>query len=124
MVKKPTSRRKGPRSTLNGLMIHIEPTTHDVMNEAAPRSSPMARPPEFVLMAENVANTSGLPFPNARNVTPATLSSKPSICAMVLRFGQKKSEALMPSVEKRKTSHRMYPAKIPGRAAGLAQKYV
>lgn len=104
-VKKPTSRKNGARSTLNGLMIHMLPTTQEVTNVAAPRSSPIASPPELVRIAEKVAKTSGLPFPNARNVTPATFSSRPSIRESVPRLGQKKSEALMPRVLKRKRSH-------------------
>lgn len=77
-VKKPTSRRNGPRCTWKGLMIHIEPTTQDTINVAAPRSSPTAKLPDCARIAENVENTSGLPFPNARKVTPATFSSRPS----------------------------------------------
>lgn len=76
-MKKPTSRRKGPLSTLNGLMMHIDPTTQEVTNAAAPSNSPRARPPELARIAENVEKTSGLPLPNARNVTPATFSSRP-----------------------------------------------
>lgn len=65
-------------------------------------------------MAENVEKTSGLPFPNARNVTPVTFSSKPSNCAIVAKFGVKKSEALIPRVENRKTSQTMRPMKASG----------
>ena len=96
-------------------MIHMEPTTHEVTKDAAPRSSPMANPPEFDLIAENVAKTSGLPFPKARKVTPATFSSSPRICESVPRFGQKKSEALIPRVEKRNTSQIIRPANTKGR---------
>lgn len=103
-VKKPTSRMNGARSTLKGLMMHIEPTTQDVTNAAAPNNSPMANPPESSRMAEKVEKRSGLPLPKARNVTPATFSSRPSSCASVPRLGQKKSDALMPRVEKRKRS--------------------
>jgi hypothetical protein len=122
-VEKPTSRRNGPRLTVNGLMIHIDPTTHDTMNVAAPSSSPIARPPDWALMAENVEKTSGLPFPNARNVTPATFSSSPSSWAMVARFGVKKSEALIPRVENRKMSQVNRERKTNGRILGSAQKY-
>ncbi len=124
IVKKPTSLRNGPRSTLKGLMMHMEPTTHDVMKVAAPSNSPIARPPEFERMAEKVAKTSGLPLPKARNVTPATFSSSPRILESVPRFGQKKSDALMPSVLKRKRSQTRYPAKMAGRNFGSAQKYL
>lgn len=94
--------------------MHIEPTTHEMMNDAAPRSSPMARLPESARMAENVEKTSGLPFPKARNVTPATFSSNPRSCAIVARFGVKKSEALIPRVEKRKISQTMRAVKTKG----------
>ena len=71
IVKKPTSRRNGTGLTLNGRMMHMEPTMQDTM-EATPRSLPMAKLPESARMAEKVPNISGLAFPNARNVTPAT----------------------------------------------------
>lgn len=41
------------------------------MNEAAPKSSPIANAPEFDLKAAKVEKTSGDPFEKARNVTPA-----------------------------------------------------
>jgi hypothetical protein len=84
------------------------------MKDAAPRSSPIAKLPELVRRAENVAKTSGLPFPNARKVTPATFSSKFSSCAMVAKFGQKKSEALIPRVENKKTSQKSKPMNTNG----------
>ena len=121
IVKKPTSRRNGLRCTLNGLIIHIEPTTQDTMNDAAPSSSPIAKLPESARMAENVENTSGLPFPNARKVTPATFSSKPRSWAIVARLGVKKSEALMPRVENKKMSHIKRPTKTAGRKAFFVQ---
>jgi hypothetical protein len=65
----------------------------------------MAMLPLWVLMAAKVENTSGLPFPKARNVTPAMLSLIPSIVDMVLRFMQKKSLAAMPIVVKRSPTH-------------------
>jgi len=77
--KNPTSLKNADLSTLKGRMMHMEPTTQVTMNEAAPNSSPTARLPVLVLMAEKVENTSGLPFPNARNVTPATFSSSPRV---------------------------------------------
>ena len=121
-VKNPISLKNGPRFMRKGLMMHIEPTTHETMNVAAPSSSPMARLPEFARIAEKVENTSGEPLPNARKVTPATFSSRPRIWAMVARFGVKKSEALMPRVEKRKTSQRTRPAKAAGRRGSAVQK--
>lgn len=98
------------------------PTTTLTMKLAAPKSSPIAKLPAFARMAENVLNTSGEPLPNARNVTPATFSSSPSICDSAAKFGQKKSDALIPSVEKRKMSQKMSPAKMSGRAEGELQK--
>ena len=68
---------------------------------AAPINSPTASPNVPSLNAENVLNTSGLPFPNAKKVTPAVLSLKPRTVAMVDKFGQKKSEAVMPIKENR-----------------------
>ena len=79
MVKKPTSRRKGPRATLMGLMMYMEPTTQETMNDAAPMNPPMAKLPEPARIAENMENTLGLPFPNAGKVTPATFSSRPKL---------------------------------------------
>jgi hypothetical protein len=58
-----------------------------------------------VLIAAKVEKTSGLPLPNARNVTPAMLSLIPRILAIVLRFIQKKSLAAMPIVLKSNASH-------------------
>ena len=108
---------------MKGRIMHMEPTTQLTMKEAAPNNSPTAKLPVLLRIAEKVENKSGLPFPNARNVTPATLSSSPRVWATVARFGQKKSEALMPIVEKRNMSQTMRPAKVHGRAAGSAQKY-
>jgi hypothetical protein len=86
-------------------MRAIDPETTAVMNPAAPKSSPTASDPLFVLMAAKVLNTSGLPFPNARKVTPVMLSLMPNIVAMVLRLMQKKSLAAMPMVLKSRPSH-------------------
>ena len=105
-------------------MMHMEPTTQETMKDAAPKSSPMAKLPAFVRKAENVAKTSGLPLPNARKVTPATCSSRFKSCAIVAKLGQKKSEAVIPSVENRKPSQSRRPKNIKGRTVGLAQKYM
>ena len=102
-------------------MMHMEPTTQDTMKVAAPMSSPIAKLPELARMAENVEKTSGLPFPKANNVTPATFSSKPSSWEMVARLGIKKSEALMPRVEKRKMSQTKRPMNTKGRRVGSLQ---
>jgi hypothetical protein len=56
------------------------------MNPAAPTSSPTAKLPLFEFIAAKVEKTSGLPFPNAKNVTPAMLSLMPKIDAIVERF--------------------------------------
>lgn len=116
VVKNQTSRRKATRGTWNGLIRAMAPTTMDMtgvsacpprtyhhsLNDAAPMSSPIAKLNVPLLSAENVEKTSGLPFPNARNVTPAVDSFSPRYAAIVARFGQKKSEADIPMKEKRK----------------------
>src|SRR6266403_1880322 len=91
-VKNAASRKNGPRLTRKGLMMHMEPTTQETMKDAAPKSSPMAKLPAFARRAANVAKTSGLPFPNARKVTPATFSSRLRSCEIVAKLGQKKTE--------------------------------
>ena len=79
MKKNPTSLRNGYLSTLKGRIMHIEPTTQLTIKEAAPNNSPTAKLPVLLRIAEKVENTSGLPFPNARKVTPATFSSSPRV---------------------------------------------
>jgi hypothetical protein len=56
-------------------------------------------------MAAKVEKTSVLPFPKARNVTPAKLSLMPKMLAIVLRLMHKKSEAAIPMVLKRRLIH-------------------
>jgi hypothetical protein len=70
-----------------------------------------------------VEKTSGLPFPKAKNVTPAVDSLNPSTEAMVDRFGQKKSEAQIPMKEKRNPKATTRPIAIKGLAVGEALKY-
>jgi hypothetical protein len=103
-------------------MMHIEPTTQDVMKLAAPRSSPIARLPDCARIAEKVEKTSGEPLPNARKVTPATFSLRPRSWAIVAKFGVKKSDALIPSVEKRKNNQIRSPMNINGLTPGEEQK--
>jgi hypothetical protein len=79
--------------------------TTAVIKPAAPNSSPTARLPLWVFMAAKVEKTSGLPFPKARNVTPAKLSLMPKMLAIVLRLMHKKSEAAIPMVLKRRLIH-------------------
>lgn len=122
MKKKPTSRRNGALWTRNGLMIHIEPTTHDTMNDAAPSNSPMAKLPISARIADSVEKRSGEPLPKARKVTPAKFSSRPRSWAMEARLGVKKSEALIPRVENRKKSHETRVANRNGRSTWSAQK--
>lgn len=74
------------------------PATTAVMKEAAPISSPTAKLPLWLLMAAKVEKTSGLPFPKARNVTPARLSLIPRMLAIVLKLMQRKSDAAIPMV--------------------------
>jgi hypothetical protein len=121
MTKNPTSRTKLRRATLNGWIRAMEPATTDVMKLAAPISSPMARLPLFDLMAANVENTSGLPFPNARNVTPVKLSLIPRMLAKVLKSIHKKSLAAIPMVLKSKDSHKMRTMKAIGLASANVQ---
>ena len=120
-IKYPTSRTKLLRATLKGRTSAIEPATMDVMKLAAPSSSPMARLPLFDRMAAKVENTSGLPFPNARKVTPVRLSLKPRTLAKVLRSIQRKSLAAMPMVLKRSDSHRTMTMKASGLAFAAVQ---
>ena len=108
---------------MNGRMMHMDPTTQETMKVAAPSSSPIAKLPEFVRMAEKVAKTSGLAFPKARRVTPATSSPNRRNWAIAARFGVKKSEADMPRVEKRNKSQRRRAVNMKGRTGGSAQKY-
>src|SRR5215207_8382851 len=71
IAKKTTSLTNDFLATLKGRTRAIEPATTAVMKEAAPMSSPTARDPELIFIAAKVLNTSGEPFPNAKNVTPA-----------------------------------------------------
>jgi hypothetical protein len=91
------------------------------MKLAAPISSPMARLPLFDLMAANVEKTSGLPLPNARNVTPVKLSLRPKILAKVLRSIQRKSLAAIPIVLKSNDSHRIKMTNATGLASAKLQ---
>lgn len=91
---------------MNGLMIDMDPTTTEMMNEVAPISSPIANEPVSALIAANVENTSGAPLPKPRRVTPARFSERPNLHEIVDRLGQKKSEATIPTKEKRKLSQR------------------
>jgi hypothetical protein len=85
----------------------MDPATTEVMKVAAPINSPIAKLPLFDRMAANVENTSGLPLPNARNVTPVRLSLIPKMLANVLRSIHKKSLAAIPIVLKRSDSHKI-----------------
>jgi hypothetical protein len=105
-MKNPTSLTKVFFPTRNSRTNAIDPATTAVMKPAAPISSPTARLPLCEFIAAKVEKTSGLPFPKARNVTPAILSLIPNIDAIVLRLMQKKSEAAMPIVVKSNPSHK------------------
>lgn len=113
-MKKQTSLIKLFLATLKGLTSAMDPATTAVINPAAPMSSPTARLPLCVFIAAKVEKTSGLPFPNAKNVTPAMLSLIPKQFAIVLRFIQKKSLAAMPMVLKSRPSHMTRIAKATG----------
>lgn len=93
------------------------------LNDAAPMSSPIARPNESLFSAAKVEKTSGLPFPNARKVTPAVDSLRPRYEAMVDKLGQKKSEAEIPMKEKRKARRTRIPRATNGRRKGGAERY-
>jgi hypothetical protein len=92
---------------LNGRTSAIEPATTEVIKVAAPISSPIAKLPLFDRIAANVENTSGLPLPNARKVTPVRLSLNPRILASVLRSIHRKSLAAIPMVLKSNDSQRI-----------------
>jgi hypothetical protein len=77
--------------------------------------------PLFEPIAAKVEKTSGLPFPNARNVTPVKLSLIPNIVAIVLRLTQRKSLAAMPTVLKSKPSHNAMTMKATGFASERLQ---
>jgi hypothetical protein len=121
MMKNDTSLTKLRLATLNGRTNAIAPATTAVIKLAAPMSSPTAKLPLFVLIAAKVEKTSGLPLPNARKVTPARLSLKPSKCDIVLRFMQKKSLAAMPIVLKSRHSQSTMTVKATGFACARSQ---
>jgi hypothetical protein len=120
-MKKPTSLTNVFFPTLNSLIIAIVPATTAVMKPAAPISSPTAKLPLCEFIAAKVENTSGLPLPNARNVTPAMLSLMPRIFAIVLRLIQKKSLAAIPIVLNNNPIHIMRITKASGCAFGREQ---
>jgi hypothetical protein len=93
-------------TTWKGFTSAIDPATTEVINAAAPISSPIAMLELLLFMAAKVEKISGLPFPSARNVTPASVSLKLKACAMVLRLTEKKSPATRPRVVKRMASHK------------------
>ena len=120
-MKKPTSRTKLFLATLKGRTSAMDPATTAVINPAAPISSPIAKLPLCDFIAAKVEKTSGLPFPKARNVTPAMLSLIPRMLAMVLRFIQKKSLAAIPIVLNNKESQSTRITKATGLALGSLQ---
>jgi hypothetical protein len=107
-AKKRASRRNDLRLILNGFTIAIDPATTDVIKNAAPMSSPIARLPEPTLIAENVEKRSGEPLPRARKVTPAIDSDNRRLWARVARLGQRKSLAAMPMAVNNKLSQNIY----------------
>jgi hypothetical protein len=121
ITKYPTSRTKLRRATLKGRTKAMEPATTDVMKLAAPINSPIARLPLFDRIAAKVEKTSGLPFPNARNVTPVRLSLNPKTLASVLRSIHKKSLAAIPMVLNRSDSQRINIINASAFASGRAQ---
>jgi hypothetical protein len=99
----------------------MDPATTEVMKVAAPISSPIAKLPLFERMAAKVENTSGLPLPNARNVTPVRLSLIPRMLANVLRSIHRKSLAAIPIVLKRSDNQRIKIMNATGFASGRSQ---
>jgi hypothetical protein len=108
-------------ATWKGSTNAILPATTAVMKPAAPISSPTARLPLLLLIAAKVEKTSGLPFPKARNVTPVKLSLMPNMLAIVLKLMQRKSDAAMPIVLKRRLTHSTRMVKATGWAFGREQ---
>lgn len=108
-------------ATWKGLTKAMEPATTAVMKPAAPMSSPTAKLPLLDFMAAKVEKTSGEPLPKARKVTPVKLSLMRRMVAIVLRLMQRKSEAAMPMIVKRRQAQRMMRVMIKGLVAGEAQ---
>ena len=121
ITKYPTSRTKLRRATLKGRTKAIEPATTDVMKLAAPINSPTAKLPLLDRIAANVEKTSGLPLPNARNVTPVKLSLNPNMLASVLRSIHKKSLAAIPIVLNRSDIHSIKMVNASGFASARVQ---
>ena len=107
-AKKITSRRNDFLLTLNGRTIAIDPATTEVMKNAAPINSPIARLPDPTFIAEKVENKSGEPFPSARKVTPASDWDMRSVWERVARLGQKKSLAAIPMALNSRHSQSIY----------------
>lgn len=120
-IKYPTSRTKLRRATLKGRTNAMEPATTDVMKVAAPINSPIAKLPLFDRIAANVENTSGLPFPNARKVTPVRLSLSPNMLASVLRSIHKKSLAAIPIVLNKRDNQSIIMVNANGFASAKVQ---
>jgi hypothetical protein len=121
ITKYPTSRTKLRRATLKGRTKAIEPATTDVTKLAAPINSPTAKLPLFERIAAKVEKTSGLPLPNARNVTPVKLSLKPIMLASVLRSIHKKSLAAILIVLNRSDIHSINKMNANGFASARVQ---
>jgi hypothetical protein len=103
-MKKQISRTKVFLLTLNSRTKAMEPATTAEIKPAAPISSPTAILPLLEPMAAKVLKTSGEPLPNAKKVTPARLSLRPRMVAIVLRLTLKKSLAAIPIVENNRPS--------------------
>ena len=63
-IKNNTSLKNANRGTLKGEISETVPATNMLINDAAPRSSPIPRPAEFALNAVKVPNRSGAPLPS------------------------------------------------------------
>ncbi len=73
-------------TTCKGFTRAMDPAITEVMNAAAPTSSPIAMLELLLFIAAKVEKMSRPPFPRARNVTPARLSLKCKAWAIVLRL--------------------------------------
>jgi hypothetical protein len=81
----------------------------------------MAKLPLLDLMAAKVENTSGLPLPKARNVTPVKLSLRPRKLANMLKSMHRKSLAAIPIVLKSRDNQSTMTVKASGFASAREQ---
>lgn len=100
-MRNAASLRKGSRLISKGLTRAIDPAITVAIKPAAPTSSPTAMLELPDDTAANVEKMSGLPLPMAKTVTPASVSLRCRLRAIVVRLTAKKSPATVPIVRKR-----------------------